>query len=453
VARDDFPELGFHVHLRRAVETVLNNFLSTCRSSISVALFIVAIALSRANAVPQQASTATTAAVSPEEVKVLLQRLRDLEDQVAVLKTQVNRITEKPNPSEAASASPAPDTVSEPAAELGMSMPGHVGETENAPRLLLRGYGDIDWIASDLRRSKNSFALGQFTLFINSRLSDKASVLAETVIEADSITNEFSTDLERLELIYAVNDHLNLQFGRFHTALGYYNTAYHHSAFMQTALERPFLFAFEDTGGILPVHSVGISAIGAISSRHGLHYIAEIGNGRTSRAGVSQVQNVIDDNNGKAFNLGFFMRPDRLRGMQFGLSNYHDHVTPAGKANVTENILAAHVIYQSSRFEFLNEAALVRHTTADNVVTANTAGFYSQISRRFGNYRPYFRYEYVNVPVKDPLYSDVGLLHGPRAGLRYELNEFAAFKVEYGREMRRGLGPVNSLGTQLAFDF
>jgi hypothetical protein len=120
---------------------------------------------------------------------------------------------------------------------------------------------------------------------------------------------------------------------------------------------------------------------------------------------------------------------------------------------VTENILAAHVLYQNSRFEFLNEGVLLRHTTEGSFIVADTPAFYSQVSRSFGDYRPYFRYEYVNVPVRDSLYSDVGLLHGPKVGLRYELNEFAAFKIEYGRTMRRGLGPINSLGTQLAFEF
>ena len=315
-----------------------------------------------------------------------------------------------------------------------------------------RGFSDVQYHASDQRGETHSFSLGQFNLFITSKLSDRLSVLAEAVVEADE-HNAVGIDLERLLLQYTPSDYFNVSFGRYHTAIGWYNTAYHHSAFMQTALGRPFLFAFEDGGGILPVHSVGMSATGTVSSKLGLHYIAEIGNGRNPRAGVNPVQNVSDDNNGKAFNLGFFVRPNSLPGVQVGFSNYHDHVTPGGKANVTENILAAHVIYQNSRFEFLNEGVLLRHTVLGSVVAANTPGFYSQLSRRFGNYRPYFRYEYVNVPVKDPLYSDVGLLHGPKTGLRYDLNDFTAFKIEYGRTMRRGLGPVNSLGAQLSFEF
>lgn len=419
--------------------------------SARVLLFIVIIALSQANAVLQQVSPEPTAAVSSEDMKVLLQRLQDLEGQVTTLKAQVNKLAEKSgNPPESAvNAPPVPDQ----GTLQTMSMPGYPGENRSSPRLQLRGYGDVGWNTSDLKASTNSFALGQFNLFITSRLTDKASVLSETVIEADQSTNEFSVDLERLELLYAVSDHLNFQFGRFHTSIGYYNTAYHHSAFMQTALGRPFLFAFEDGGGILPVHSVGMSATGTVSSKLGLHYIAEIGNGRNPRTNVNPVQNVGDDNNGKAFNLGFFARPALMPGLQFGFSNYHDHVTPPGNANVTENVLAAHVIYQNTRFEFLNEAVLLRHTMQGATIAANIPAFYSQASRTFGYYRPYFRYEYLNVPVRDPLYSNVGLLHGPKVGLRYELNDFTAFKIEYGRTMRRGLGPVNSLGTQLAFEF
>jgi len=128
-------------------------------------------------------------------------------------------------------------------------------------------------------------------------------------------------------------------------------------------------------------------------------------------------------------------------------------VTPPGRPNVTENILFAHAVYQNSRFEFLNEGVLLRHSVDRTGFTSNIPGFYSQISRRFGNYRPYFRYEYLNVPDRDPLFSDVKLLHGPKVGLRYDLNEFAAFKIEYGRDMRRQLAPANLLGTQLSFAF
>ena len=146
------------------------------RSTFWVLLFMVAIALPQANALPHQAASATTAAVSPEDVKLLLQRLHDLEDQVAALKTQVNKIADNSSkPSESAVNAP---PVSEPATEQGMYMAGHTGETISAPRLQLRGYGDVGWNTSDLKGSKNSFVLGQFNLFITSRLTDKVSFLS-----------------------------------------------------------------------------------------------------------------------------------------------------------------------------------------------------------------------------------------------------------------------------------
>src|SRR5437763_16565004 len=67
------------------------------RSTFWVLLFMVAIVFTQANALPQQAASATTAAISPEDVKLLLQRLQDLEGQVAALKIQVKEITEKPS--------------------------------------------------------------------------------------------------------------------------------------------------------------------------------------------------------------------------------------------------------------------------------------------------------------------------------------------------------------------
>lgn len=422
--------------------------LDLSRLRFLTAIFAFAFSL---GAAAQQPSTG--AAV--QDLNQVLQRLQDLEGQVTALKAQVKDLKEKAAvvaPAPTSTPAPTPAPALEQAAAETMPMPGHDNEV-SSPRLRLQGYGDVNWSVSDAKGSTNSFALGQFNLFITSRVTDKASFLSEAVVEADSLTNIFSIELERMELIYAVNEHLNLQFGRFHSAIGFYNTAYHHSALMQTALGRPFLFEFEDHGGILPVHTVGMSATGTVSSRLGLHYIAEIANGRDPRTTVSPVENVSDNSNGKAFNLGFLVRPPSVPGLQFGLSSYHDHVAPPGHADVEESILAGHIVYQNNRFEFLNEAVWMRHTIDGLATDTNTPGFYSQISRKFGDYRPYFRYEYLNVPFSDPLYSTVGLLHGPKAGLRYDLSEFTAFKIEYGRTMRRGLPTVNSVGTQLAFEF
>jgi hypothetical protein len=247
-----------------------------------------------------------------------------------------------------------------------------------------------------------------------------------------------------------------LSVGRGHTAIGYYNTAYHHSTWMQTTTARPFLFEFEDRGGILPVHIVGATANGRVpSGRVGLHYVAEIGNGRESRLPLSSepVQNVVSDDARKAFNLALFARPETIRGFQAGISVYRDVLSPASETKIGETIVAAHAILIRPKYEWLSEALLDRHAPYGSAKVFHTPGFYVQASRQFGLYRPYFRYEYLNAPRNEPVFPDVGLRHGPIAGLRFDANESVALKLEYSYTMLRNQPAVNELTGQLGFTF
>jgi len=101
----------------------------------------------------------------------------------------------------------------------------------------------------------------------------------------------------------------------------------------------------------------------------------------------------------------------------------------------------------------MNEVVVLRHAPAGSNTVYHIPAFYSQVSKAFGKVRPYFRYEYMNVPRNEPLFGDVGLLHGPVTGIRYDFSEFAAFKLEYNRIMRRELDPINALRTQVSFTF
>ena len=328
----------------------------------------------------------------------------------------------------------------------------HDAMSTGTPHLQIQGFADVNFLASDEKGKTSTFALGQLDLFITSQLSEKFSVLAELILEANQ-RNEFSTEIHRLLLKYHPNDYFSLSAGRYHTSIGYYNTAYHHGSWFATAADRPFIFAFEGKGGILPLHNVGLSATGRIPSLpFGLHYVAEIGNGRASRSRLDRsVQTTVDENNGKAFNLGLFARPSSIPGFQTGISVYHDRLTPEGLPHFGQTIIAGHVVYQNSRYELLNELVLLRHVLRGRVF--QTPGFYSQVARRFGNAKPYFRYQYINVPSDDPMFSDVGRRNGPSIGLRYDLSDFAAFKSQYSYTQRRGLSSVNDLILQLAFTF
>ena len=338
------------------------------------------------------------------------------------------------------------------AAQVPASDAQHDAMLTGTPHLQIQGFADVNFLASNEKGKTSTFALGQLDLFITSQLSEKFSVLAELILEANQ-RNEFSTEIHRLLLKYQLNDYFNFSAGRYHTSIGYYNTAYHHGSWFQTAADRPFIFAFEGKGGILPLHNVGLTATGRIPSLpFGLHYVAEIGNGRASRSRLDRaVQTSVDENNGKAFNLGLFARPSSIPGFQTGISVYRDRLTPEGLPGFGQTIIAGHIVYQNSRYELLNELVFLRHVLRGRVF--QTPGFYSQVARRYGNAKPYFRYQYINVPSDDPIFSDVGRRNGPSIGLRYDLTDFAAFKSQYNYTQRRGLSSVNDLILQLAFTF
>lgn len=375
---------------------------------------------------------------------------------------------------------PQPGTPSAPAASMQASTPQE-HEAEPSERtetermdlsktlLRIRGFGDVtlhgdNYRPPGLRPDTTAFTLGQLNLFVTSDISDKFKFLSEIVFEAGpdniygqerGVANTFGVDVERYLLTYSYNDYFSLSAGRYHTAIGYYNTAYHHSTWLQTTTGRPLLFAFEDQGGILPIHNVGVEAYGRIPSGFlGLHYVAEIGNGRESRDPIQDepVQNIITDKNHKAVNFALFARPLKVPGLQTGFSVYRDLLVPVGQPPVNETILAAHAIYTTANFEWLNEALMIRHTP-DGGHTFDTPGWYTQISKRWGAYRPYFRYQYINASKNEPIFPDIALRAGPSAGLRFDASESVALKLQYDYTALRNQQAAQGLSAQVGFTF
>jgi hypothetical protein len=403
---------------------------------------------------------------SAKTIQLLLQRIEKLEARVAQLEASQ---TTPPPPTSVQAVAAVPEetkTQNQGESEAQTTM-GLEPERMDVSKTLLRirGFGDINLHGDTRQGDTTSFTLGQLNLFVTSDISEKFKFLGEIVFEGgpDNIygqtrgeTNAFGVDVERMIVQYSYNDYFNITVGRFHTAIGYYNTAYHHSTWFQTATGRPFLFDFEDRGGILPIHTVGTSVSGLIpSGTLGLHYVAEVGNGRASRSPLTEepVQNVIDDQNNKAFNLAIFARPEAVRGLQAGFSIYRDTLAPNESPRIGETILAAHAVYIRPKFEWLNEALVVRHAPIGMSHVYQTPGFYTQISKQFGAYRPYFRYQYVNVSNQEPIFPDVGRRNGPSAGIRFDASESVALKLQYDYTALRNQPAINSLALQLGFTF
>ncbi len=388
--------------------------------------------------VPARAQDTSTPAASQGDLnKQLLDRIQQLEKEVQQLKAQ-------------------PPAAPEPAVE-----PPAVNEV--APRLKLNVFGDVGY--QWYNHVPNTFEFGSLDLFMRARLSDKVSALGEVLFIAQS-DNSIGVDVERLTLQYRQSDYFSAAVGRFHTWVGYYNTAFNKGEFLETTTDRPFVYAFDDVGGVLPMQEVGVTVTGKIpSGKVGFNYVVEVGNGRGWGLDAEPAQNNQDQNNSKSINGGLFVRPEKLSGLQLGFSVRHDNLSIPGPS-VGETIATVHGVFINSNYEILNEGVLVRHVVPVGPAF-NTTAFYTQFSRRFHEFRPYFRYEYFNAPTADPVYifanpneyappgvdSFIGRLNGPSLGVRYDFTEHSAFKLQYDRFSLRGLPTENGLTSQVAFTF
>src|SRR5260370_16066119 len=122
-------------------------------------------------------------------------------------------------------------------------------------------------------RANNSFGVGDLDLFVTSHLTDKSMVLSE-IDFSETADQNFNVNVERLLLKHNFNDYFKASFGRFHTATSYYNSAFHHGDWLQTAVDRPLAVQFSSAGRLFPFQAIGVSVTGKIpSGALGLDYI------------------------------------------------------------------------------------------------------------------------------------------------------------------------------------
>jgi hypothetical protein len=331
---------------------------------------------------------------------------------------------------------------------------GEIRDTERRfPSLQIRGFGDVDFSATDQKGSISGFNLGQLVLHLASPLSDKVSYFGEVSFTAQP--NAYDLSVERSIIRFDYNDYFKISFGKYHTPIGYWNAAFHHGAWLQTTIARPEMVQFGGT--FIPVHFVGLQAEGNIPSGGlGLGYNVGLGNGRSSF--LSKAGDSGDSNDNRAWVANLYARPARFYGLQVGASVYRDKLTPQPGQNFGEWITAADVVWTKEKPEFLAEYANVYHR---DVLTSNTwdsQSFYVQLAYRLpwqqSKWKPYYRFEYIHKSEDDPTLVNVLDLSGSTLGVRYDITNYAAFKGEY-RNSRNGVNEprVNGAFFQTAFTF
>ena len=311
-------------------------------------------------------------------------------------------------------------------------------------------FGDATYLATE-RKIPSGFMLGQAVGHLVASLTDRLAYFGE--VSLSSQATGYTIELERSILRYDVTDALKVSIGRYHTPVGYWNTAFHHGTWLQTSVSRPEMVKYGSQ--FIPTHFVGAMAEGNVPSGDlGLGYMLGVGNGRA--ATISRAGDAGDPNSGRALTASLSARPAALFGLQLGGGYYRDRVSPASGAAADEGISSAYVTWQHESPEFIAEYADVRHTPVTGGKTTDNHGFYVQVGYRLpgaaSQWKPYARTEKLVTSAADVIFAPLAMGYtGTLGGIRYDFAPFAALKAELRREQFQGHEWTNSFYLNASF--
>jgi hypothetical protein len=304
----------------------------------------------------------------------------------------------------------------------------------------------------DASQTHTEFSSNHLDLF-GSASRERFSLLSEVVFEVGD-NNEFAADVERLQASYLFAEWLRISAGRFHTAIGYYNDAFHHGAVFQLPVQRPLPVRFEDDGGVIPAHFVGLHVDGHIplGPSLNLRYDLETANSRApTRDGVVNAFDALD---AKAANARLRLETAVGTGtLIVGGNLLFDHVPPTpDHLELDERILGLHAAYLGSRLSVIGELYEVRHEAAGGTDVSTRAGFVEVGYRTFEEITPYALIDFVAYPDGgDPYFVGERSHVTATAGARWLVAEAMALKLQASRTA--GDVAETRFAAQFAFGF
>jgi hypothetical protein len=319
-----------------------------------------------------------------------------------------------------------------------------------APTFHAMLFGDATYLATD-RTVPAGFILGQAVAHIAGSLTDRLAYFGEITATAQS--TGYAVEVERSILRYDFSDELKISAGRYHTPIGYWNTAYHHGTWLQTTVSRPEMVKYGSE--FIPTHFVGAMIEGNMPANPlGLGYVAGVGNGRGGT--ISRAGDAGDVNGSRAWTFELTSRPAALFGLQMGAGYYRDRVTPTTGVGATEGTASAYAVWERDPLEFIAEYIQVRHTALGADTTTNNNGSYVQLAYRLpgaaSKWKPYARVERLLTSRRDVVFAPLMLgYEGALGGVRYDFAPYAALKGELRREQFQGQRWTNSLYLNVSF--
>ncbi|MFZ2540367.1 MAG: hypothetical protein WAW75_01185 [Gallionella sp.] len=354
-----------------------------------------------------------------------------------------------------------------------------LAQADTAGGVPLHGFADVGFAMHSKQATPDpkGFNVGSLDFYLTPQFDDNVKALIEIIFETTS-DGGVATDLERMQLGYTFSDSATLWLGRFHAPFGYWNTGFHHGAQIQTAVLRPRFLDFEDKGGILPAHMVGLMANGKLSAGDGkFTYDAFVGNGpgialsAASTAGELDIQTA-GDNNHQAMvgiNLGYEFSgiADGLRLAVHALNGdvEDDNASTwlASNNNITELSMAGgSVIYQANDWEVMGEYYRFSNKDKSGNTGSHTSwADYLQIGKNFSDLTPFVRFEKTVLNQADNYFNlqNSGQSYDRQVlGLKHDLNQKSSLKFEllhtkFVADIARPASNYRSLLAQYAIRF
>ncbi len=339
----------------------------------------------------------------------------------------------------------------------------------------LHGFMDADYTinSQDSKIMSNpnvpnpkGFYQGNLSFYMTPHFGDRVLALAEPNFEVDKLDGSISVDIERLQIGYAFSDAATLWLGRFHTPYGYWNTAFHHGAQLQTSVLRPRFLDFEDLGGILPAHTVGLWGTGKTRAGKGkFTYDWFVGNGPKIVDVNTTVQpvpvnpgdyqtggldpNIGGDDNHSAlvgFNLGYDFG-GMLDGLRLAVHWFNGDVNTYQGSSTTiaselstnyltttnVNVGGGSIVYLSNDWEIMGEYYGFNDKDKATDLKYKSKAGYLQVGVSFGSWTPFVRAERTILDQNDYYFSAQanGQSYARQAlGLRYNIDPKACLKLE-----------------------
>ncbi|QSA97916.1 hypothetical protein [Methylococcus sp. EFPC2] len=258
------------------------------------------------------------------------------------------------------------------------------------------------------------------------------------------LVDRSAQEIQRLQLGWRWQD-TTFWLGRTHNPIGYWNTRFHHGAYLMTSISRPGMMTYENSGGPLPLHVTGLYLEGSRElGESSLYYVLNAGVGPDLSERRLDAFDILDPEGDRrpAVTLRLGYQPTAFASDEFGFSFSYTEIPgqAIGVQRVDQMVANAYATWRWDDFNFLTEAIFVHNDYQGAQAQSNIGNVYGQGEwKATPDLTVYSRVEGSFNDAGDRYFDHFGSFVRERylGGLRYELPYKMALKFELARERVR----------------